>query len=168
MERRIELTNLLRSSNSGKSLNEIKMIQREIKKLEKGTGRVDFNQQIQQQTEYYISGRDNRNESIDFIIVSFQEDQEVVRRVICSDADYITSIDSDYQMLLGSSTPTDMTIQHVTLNNSTSAMKLTVLVTGQQKIQDWIMSVLPVLDVNSYFPKGPPFPIFDALSEPIC
>ena len=136
VERRIKLTNLLRSSDSGsgESLNEIQKIQKEIKKLETGTGRVlptDFIQQIQQQTQYYLSDGDNRNESIEVITAPFQADPEVARRVICGDADCIVSIDSDYQMLLGSSTPTDMTIRHVTLNDSTFKIKSAVVVTGQ-------------------------------------
>ena len=174
MERRIKLTNLLRSSDSGsgESLNGIQKIQREIKKLEKGMGRVlptDFIQQIQQQTQYYLSDGDNRNKSIEVIIAPFQVGLEVAWHVICSDADCIVSIDSDYQMLLGSSTPTDMTIRQVTLNNSSLQIKSMVVVTGQQRIQDWIICVLPVVDDDKpYFPRVPPFPIFDALSDPAC
>ena len=63
-------------------LNEIQKIQREIKKLEKGTGRVlptDFIQQIQQQTQYYLSSGDNRNKSIEVIIAPFQANPEVAQ-----------------------------------------------------------------------------------------
>ena len=52
----------------------------------------------------------------------------MARRVIYGAADCIVSVDSDYQMLLGSSTPTDITIRHGTLNNSTLKMRSAVLV----------------------------------------
>jgi len=95
----------------------------------------------------------------------------VARCVICGDADCIISIDSDYPMLLGSSTPKDMTIRHLKLSNNTLKLTKAVLVTSQQNIQDWIAGVLPVVDtsVNDYyFPKTPSYPIFDELSDPVC
>ena len=100
---------------------------------------------------------------VEVIIAPFQADPEVARRVICGDADCIMSIDSDYQMLLGSSTPTDMIIRHVKLDNNTLEIKSAVLVMLQQRIQDWLIGILPVVDANPYFPKEPPFSIFDAL-----
>ena len=67
-------------------LNEIQTIQKQIKKLEKGTGQVlptDFIQQIQQQVQQ-LSGCTSR--SIEVVIAPFQADPVVARRVICGDA----------------------------------------------------------------------------------
>ena len=171
VEKRIILSNLLRSSTSSSpdSLKNIKTIQREIKKLEKGTGQIlptDFVEQIQQQVQHYESNRTSK--SIIVVIAPFQADPEVARRVICGDADCIVSIDSDYQMLLGSSTPNDITIRHIILNNSTLKIRTAVLVTGQKKVRDWIAEVLPTADNKPYFPKAPPCPIFDKLNDPTC
>ena len=80
----------------------------------------------------------------------------MAHNVICGDLGCIISIDSEYQILLGSSTPTYMTIRNVKLNNNTLKLTKVVLVTGQQKIQYMIAGVLLVVDtsVNDYyFPK---------------
>ena len=64
-----------------------------------------------------------------------------------------------------------MIIHHVKLNNNTLKLTKAVLVTGQQKVQYWIVGVLLVVDtsVNDYyFPKAPLYPIFDELSDLVC
>ena len=112
-EYRIELSNLLRSSESEspENINRIDSLQKKIKSLEKDTNKflpANFISEMKRMADEY----NPENKGVIEIIIKtpFQADPEIARQMVCGDADCIISGDGDFQMYISASASTDMMI----------------------------------------------------------
>ena len=109
LEKKIELTTLLRSADSESCENQEKRdsLNKAIRTLENKIGKVlppDFIEQIIeliQNKNVDVGNENNDGPSIEVVVAPLQADPEVARRMITEDADCVVSGDSDYAMLLG-------------------------------------------------------------------
>ena len=173
----MELQSLLALPEESRDRNQIKELQKTIRKCENAENRSlpeDFVENLSAFVEHYGSSDGKGN--IEFEQAPTQADPCAAKDVIDSAVDAVISGDSDFSMYVGPSGIDgfgDLMVKDLKLSSRKGIAEAGKIVTGQKAVANRIDEILgPHLNLDSVFVGGaanvPKYPMFDGVADPMA